>query len=57
MNPFIAITSNGGYIGRWCWCNTGAPGNEGLWGSVCLMPFKVPGGWAGCLPIVRYLIR
>lgn len=30
MNHFISITSNGGYIGRWCWCNTGAPGAHAL---------------------------
>jgi hypothetical protein len=28
MNPFICITSNGGYIGRWCWCNAGTNGSN-----------------------------
>lgn len=46
-NHFIRITSNGGYIGRWCWCNTGAPGADG-WGS---------GAWAGSIPIIRLLTR
>jgi hypothetical protein len=56
MNHFIAITSNGGYIGRICWCNTGAPGADG-WGSCSTMPLTILGAWAGSIPFVRYLVK
>lgn len=55
-NHFIRITSNGGYIGRWCWCNTGAPGADG-WGSCSPLPVTILGAWAGSIPIVRLLTR
>lgn len=56
MNHFIAITSNGGYIGRIVWCNTGALGADG-WGSCSAMPLTIFGAWAGSIPFVRYLVR
>ena len=57
MNHFICITSNGGYIGRICWTNSNAPGNDGPWGGVSMMPVTILGAWAGSIPILRYLIR
>lgn len=57
MNPFIAITSNGGYIGRWCWCNAGTNGSNAGRGICFLMPVTELGAWAGSIPIVRYLVR
>ena len=56
-NHFFCATGNGGYLGRFCWCNSGAPGNEGLWGSITVMPVTILGAWAGSLPILRRLIR
>ncbi len=57
MNHFISITSNGGYIGRWVWCNTGSIGAALKWGSCGLFPITTSGAWAGSTPFVRYLTR
>jgi hypothetical protein len=57
MNHFICITSNGGYLGRVCWTNSNAPGNDGPWGGVSWMPVTILGAWSGSIPIVRRLIR
>ena len=57
MNHFISITSNGGYIGRWCWCNAGTNGSN-VGKGICLpLPVTDLGAWAGSIPIVRALIR
>ena len=57
MNHFISITSNGGYIGRWAWCNAGTNGSNAGKGVCLLMPVTDHGGWAGSIPVVRALTR
>jgi hypothetical protein len=57
MNPFICITSNGGYIGRIAWCNTGSIGVGHRWGQWFMYPVSILGAWAGLIPMVRYLVR
>ena len=58
MNEFISITSNGGYVGRWCWCNTGSHfAADGLWGSITSMPDNISIAWAGSIWVIRALIK
>jgi hypothetical protein len=55
MNAFIRITSSGGYIGRFMWCNTGSSGADG-WGNCAFFPTTTLGAWAGSIPLVRKLV-
>lgn len=57
MNPFISITSNGGYIGRWVWCNAGTNGSNAGKGVCFPLPVTLLGAWASSIPVVRALIR
>ena len=59
---FIAITSTGGYIGRWYWMDTGVRPDFPYWGQVYAMPdSKLHGDpwgvWAGLFPIIRQCIN
>ena len=50
---FMAITSTGGYIGRWFWNNSGIHPDFPRWGSINSIPDPVLLGghstvWAGC---------
>jgi hypothetical protein len=59
---FMAITSTGGYIGRWYWNNSGIHPDFPYWGSVQAMPdSKLPGCpwgvWAGLFPVIRQIIN
>jgi hypothetical protein len=61
-NHFIRITSNGGYIGRWFWTNSGSPAAavNGHWGGVtCLEDCANlrESIWAGSLWVLRVLTR
>lgn len=59
---FMAITSTGGYIGRWYWINTGVHPDFPYWGEVhCLdIPALVKDGlsaWAGDLWVISQVIN
>jgi hypothetical protein len=59
---FMAITSTGGYIGRWYWTNTGVHPDFPHWGKVCCLgtPALVKGGqtlWAGDLWAIKQIIN
>jgi hypothetical protein len=56
VNPFIAITSNGGYIGRIHWSNSNSPLQTfyGLPGQISF--WNLP-GWPGSLGLIRYFTR
>ena len=58
-NPFIHITSNGGYFGRFFWGNTGATCADGKWGSIHFLKdcknLQPDSGWAGSIGIFRIL--
>jgi hypothetical protein len=57
MNDFICITSSGGYIGRFAWCNTGSSAAAAYgWGSVVFFPVTILGAWAGSIPLVRRMV-
>lgn len=58
----MAITSTGGYIGRWFWQNSGVHPDFPRWGSVYAIPDPVinpaPWGvWAGCFPVIAQIIN
>ncbi len=58
----MAITSTGGYIGRWFWTNSGVHPDFPRWGSAHFMPTPVIAGdsfgcWAGLFPVVRQIIN
>lgn len=56
MNHFFKITSNGGYIGRWYWGNTGIHPSMEHWGSVHWLPNNILAtAWAGSFWAVRYI--
>jgi hypothetical protein len=57
MSHFICITINGGYIGRWAWCNAGTNGSNAGKGVCLQLPVTDHGAWAGSNSIVRALIR
>ena len=59
---FMAITSTGGYIGRWYWNNSGVHPDFPRWGTVNFMPSPVLAGdafgvWAGLFPVIRQIIN
>ena len=59
---FMAITSTGGYIGRWFWNNSGIHPDFPRWGSINSMPDPVLPGehwavWAGLFPVIRQIIN
>jgi hypothetical protein len=59
---FMAITSTGGYIGRWYWTNTGIHPDFPHWGSVNVIPRPVLpndgwGAWAGLFPVISQIIN
>ena len=54
---FIRFTSEGGYLGRFFWANTGSVGAPDTWGSWAVLrdPDKYWGtGWAGEIWVVRF---
>jgi hypothetical protein len=57
-NHFFRVTSEGGFLGRWFWGNTGGTGCDG-WGGNHWITDKVlkdfDSAWAGSIPILRYL--
>ena len=56
MSHFLRITTEGGYLGRWCWSNTGSTGSHGEWGFVCWIDNPaLPSAWAGSIGMIRYL--
>jgi hypothetical protein len=57
QNESISITSNGGYIGRLVWWNTGTAGCAKHFGDYSLFPVTILGAWAGSIPVVRLLTR
>lgn len=59
---FMAITSTGGYLGRWYWTNTGVHPDFPYWGQVYAIPdSKLTGDpwgvWAGLFPVIRQIIN
>jgi hypothetical protein len=59
---FMAITSTGGYIGRWYWYNTGIHPDLPHWGAIEAIPDStLPNSswpvWAGKWPAVRQVIN
>ena len=59
---FMAITSTGGYIGRWYWTNTGVHPDFPHWGSVNVIPKPaLPDDnwsvWAGLFPVISQIIN
>ena len=52
---FIRFTSEGGYLGRFFWANTGSVGTEGGWGCFTAIPSRnrLGTGWAGDVWVVR----
>lgn len=58
MNHFIHITSNGGYIGRFSWVNSGINRHQ-PWGSIIHFNERniLNVTWAGELWIIRAMIR
>ena len=58
----MAITSTGGYIGRWFWNNSGIHPDFPRWGSINSIPDPVLLGghstvWAGLFPVIRQIIN
>jgi len=58
MNDFFCITSNGGYIGRFSWVNSGINCDR-LWGEIIYFNERnlLDVAWAGELWIIRAMIR
>lgn len=59
---FMAITSTGGYIGRWYWNNSGIHPYFPRWGVVWFLPdSRLPntpwGAWAGTFPVIRQIVN
>jgi len=59
---FMAITSTGGYIGRWYWHNSGIHPDFPRWGVVWFIPDSglrsAPwGAWAGLFPVLRQIVN
>lgn len=59
---FMAITSTGGYIGRWFWNNTGIHPDFPHWGTVQAIPDSHLTGdpwgvWAGMFPVIQQIIN
>jgi hypothetical protein len=59
MNHFISITSNGGYIGRIAWTNTGVLPAPDHWGGYVVLSVKniMDSGWWGDCWVMRALTR
>lgn len=58
MNHFFRITSEGGYLGRWYWHNTGIHPDLPHWGMSFWLPDNNYGvNWAGTLWAVRLIVR
>lgn len=59
-HSFIRITSEGGFLGRFYWGNTGSTGSPG-WGQVFWLSDRMVNllesgsGWAGSIGIFRYM--
>jgi hypothetical protein len=57
----MAITSTGGYVGRFYWMNSGIHPDFLRWGSVHFIPKSIlhdPFGlWAGIFPVIRQIIN
>ena len=59
----MAITSTGGYIGRWVWNNSGVHPDFPRWGTVNAIPDPVLpeletwGVWAGMFPVIKQIIN
>jgi hypothetical protein len=63
-NHFICITSEGGYLGRFFWGNTGSIGSCGIdlkWGQVFFLSNffadHFGSAWAGSNGMIRYLTK
>lgn len=59
---FMAITSTGGYIGRWYWNNSGVHPDLPRWGSINAIPNPVlPNDnwsvWAGLFPVISQIVN
>jgi hypothetical protein len=58
---FMAITSTGGYVGRFYWTNSGIHPDSPRWGSVHFIPNSILhdpfGSWAGIFPVIRQIIN
>jgi hypothetical protein len=58
-NPFVRVTSDGGYLGRFYWCNSGSMVASEGWGSVHVLRdcknTQPDSGWAGAISIFRLL--
>jgi hypothetical protein len=58
----MAITSTGGYIGRFFWQNSGVHPDFPRWGSVHAIPAPsirtdAWGMWAGLFPVIAQIIN
>lgn len=56
-NPFISITSTGGYIGRFFWQNSGVHPDFPHWGHCAFFPVTIVGAWAGLAWPIRQIIN
>jgi hypothetical protein len=61
-NHFFRVTSNGGYIGRWVWCNSGTDAvvECGYWGQIiALKDCKnlIESVWAGSIWVFRMMTQ
>ena len=59
---FMAITSTGGYIGRWYWRNSGIHPDFPHWGEVYAIPDSLYTNdpwvlWAGLFPVIQQIIN
>jgi hypothetical protein len=59
MNHFISITSNGGYIGRIAWTNTGTEAASSHWGEYIFLRTTnvLDSCWWGDSWVIRAITR